>query len=52
VPPEIVDAVAHEFELHEIEPVPPSQLYRGDDQQLRQALQGMATLMDRLRRPQ
>jgi len=52
VPPEVIEAVAREFELHEIEPFVPSQLYRQDDEQLRSALQGMATLMDRLRRPQ
>jgi general secretion pathway protein A len=55
VPPEMIESVAREFELHEIEPTAPSQYFRdlhGDDQQLRQALQGMATLMDRLRRPQ
>ncbi len=52
VPPEVIETVAREFELNEIEPFPPSQLFRGDDQQLRQTLQGMATLMDRLRRPQ
>lgn len=52
VPPGVIETVAREFELHEIEPFVPSQLYRRDDQQLRLALQGMATLMDRLRRPQ
>jgi general secretion pathway protein A len=52
VPAEVVETVAREFELNEIEPFAPSQLFRGDDQQLRQTLQGMATLMDRLRRPQ
>jgi len=51
VPPEMVDAVAREFELDQIEPTAPSQLLRADDQQLRETLQGMATLMDRLRRP-
>jgi len=52
VPGEVIETVAREFELNEIEPFAPSQLFRGDDQQLRQTLQGMATLMDRLRRPQ
>ena len=52
VPPEVIETVAREFELNEIEPFAPSPLFRGDDQQLRQTLQGMATLMDRLRRPQ
>jgi general secretion pathway protein A len=52
VPAEVIETVAREFELNEIEPFAPSQLFRGDDQQLRQTLQGMATLMDRLRRPQ
>ncbi|HUI41175.1 MAG TPA: AAA family ATPase [Terriglobia bacterium] len=52
VPATIVDTVAHEFELHEIEPTAPPQLHRFEDRQLREALQGMATLMDRLRRPQ
>ena len=52
VPASIVDTVAHEFELHEIEPTAPAHVQRMDDRQLRDALQGMATLMDRLRRPQ
>jgi general secretion pathway protein A len=52
VQPEAVESVAREFELNEIEPFSPSQVLRGDDRQLRQTLQGMATLMDRLRRPQ
>ncbi|HEY6292949.1 MAG TPA: AAA family ATPase [Terriglobia bacterium] len=51
VPPEIVEAVAREFELDQIEPTAPPQLLRADDRQLRETLQGMATLMDRLRRP-
>lgn len=45
-----VEAVAREFELHEIEPTAPPRALRPDDWQLREALQGMATLMDRLRR--
>ncbi len=52
VPPEVIETVAHEFELNETDSFSPSQILRGDDQQLRQTLQGMATLMDRLRRPQ
>ena len=51
VTPEMVEAVAREFELDQIEPTAPPQLLRADDQQLRETLQGMATLMDRLRRP-
>jgi len=45
-----VEAVAREFELHEIEPTAPPRSLRADDWQLREALQSMATLMDRLRR--
>jgi type II secretory pathway predicted ATPase ExeA len=51
VPEEMVDTVAREFELDQIEPTAPPQSLRSDDRQLREALQGMATLMDRLRRP-
>jgi type II secretory pathway predicted ATPase ExeA len=52
VPEEMVDTVAREFELDQIEPTAPPQSLRSDDRQLRETLQGMATLMDRLRRPQ
>jgi general secretion pathway protein A len=52
VPAALIDSVAREFELHEIEPTAPAPVHRDEDRQLREALQGMATLMDRLRRPQ
>ena len=52
VPAPIVETVAREFELDEIEPTAPPSALRTDDAQLRETLQGMATLMDRLRRPQ
>jgi len=51
VPATIVETVAREFELDQMEPTAPPQGLRADDRQLREALQGMATLMDRLRRP-
>jgi general secretion pathway protein A len=51
VPPGAIEAVAREFELHETEPVAPP-AFPVDAEQLRQTLHGMATLMDRLRRPQ
>ena len=51
VPDSIVDSVAREFELDQIEPTARPQISRVDDRQLRETLQGMATLMDRLRRP-
>lgn len=51
VPETIVDTVAREFELDQIDPTVRPQSLRGDDRQLRDTLQGMATLMDRLRRP-
>jgi general secretion pathway protein A len=52
VPAPIVETVAREFELDQIEPTAPPQGLRTDEAQLRETLQGMATLMDRLRRPQ
>ena len=51
VPPAMVDTVAREFELDQIEPTALHGL-RADDRNLRETLQGMATLMDRLRRPE
>lgn len=52
VAPETVDEVAREFDLHEIEPIarlagPPA----GENLNLMEALQTLATLMDRLRQP-
>jgi type II secretory pathway predicted ATPase ExeA len=47
-----IEPVAREFELHEIEPTPPSStaIVGGEDLRLMEALQNLATLMDRLRR--
>ena len=47
-----IDRVAHEFELHEIEPTTPTLAAVGaaEDSRLREAVQNLATLMDRLRR--
>jgi general secretion pathway protein A len=52
VPATIVETVAREFELDEVEPTAPPQGLRADQRELRETLQGMATLLDRLRRPQ
>jgi general secretion pathway protein A len=49
---ETIKKVAREFELDEIEPVARPQVARPGDRPLRETMQGMATLMDRLRRPQ
>lgn len=47
-----IEPVAREFELHEIEPTPPSStaIVGGEDLRLMEALQNLATLMDRLHR--
>jgi len=53
VPAETIETVAREFELHEIEPVaPPAMLTNGESQRVVETLQNLATLMDRLRRPE
>jgi type II secretory pathway predicted ATPase ExeA len=53
VPAETIETVAREFELHEIEPVaPPGMLTNGESQRVVETLQNLATLMDRLRRPE
>lgn len=53
VPADIVESVAREFELHEIEPTtPPAPLATGENLRLMETLQNLATLMDRLRRPE
>jgi general secretion pathway protein A len=53
VEPEVIDEVAREFDLHrpEAEP-PPAELPSGENVRLMEALTGLATLMDRLRRPE
>jgi type II secretory pathway predicted ATPase ExeA len=50
----VVDDVAREFELHQPETVlePEAPLPSGENVRLMEALQGLATLMDRLRRPE
>jgi len=51
VGPELVEEVAQEFELHLIEPTAPAAYAPGEDNlRLVEALRGLATLMDRLRR--
>jgi general secretion pathway protein A len=51
IEPETIEAVAREFELHEIEPtVPAGMASQAENVRLVEALQGLATLMDRLRR--
>jgi general secretion pathway protein A len=51
IEPETVEDVAREFELHEIEPtVPRGVASHAENVRLVEALQGLATLMDRLRR--
>ncbi|MGD0923318.1 MAG: AAA family ATPase [Terriglobia bacterium] len=46
-----IDRMAHEFELHEIEPTaPPGAAGGADNFRLMEAVQNLATLMDRLRR--
>jgi len=52
IPADTVNKVAREFELDEIEPVARPHAARPGDRPLRETMQGMATLMDRLRRPQ
>jgi general secretion pathway protein A len=52
VPAATVEGVAREFELDQIEPIAPPHRARTDENQMRETLQSMATLMDRLRRPQ
>ena len=56
---EVIEEVAREFELHEESPVvatPAQGVHHpnnnGEDARLMEALQGLATLMDRLRRPE
>jgi general secretion pathway protein A len=52
VPADVIETVAHEFELHEVEPaVPPPVATGGDSLRVVETLQNLATLMDRLRRP-
>jgi type II secretory pathway predicted ATPase ExeA len=52
VGPHTIEEVAREFELHEIEPTapPPSSVPAGGDVRLKEALESLAILMDRLRR--
>ncbi len=52
VEPNTVDDVAREFELHELHPTAPptATANGGENVRLMEALQGLATLMDRLRR--
>src|SRR6516225_769410 len=53
VPAETIETVAREFELHEVEPVaPPALLTSGESLRVVETLQNLATLMDRLRRPE
>lgn len=55
---EVIEEVAREFELHEESPTAEMQAQavhhpnNGEDARLMEALQGLATLMDRLRRPE
>lgn len=50
---ETVETVAHEFELHQLDPSPPQALVPSPENlRLMDALQSLATLMDRLRRPE
>lgn len=52
VPADTIETVAREFELHEIEPAtPPALLTSGESLRVVETLQNLATLMDRLRRP-
>jgi general secretion pathway protein A len=52
IPATIVEIVAQEFELDQMGPTAPPQSLRSDEKQLRETLQGMATLMDKLRQPE
>ncbi len=54
VPPETVEAVAQEFELHEVSPVaaPAPASVADENARLTEAIQNLATLMDRLHRPE
>ncbi len=53
VPADTIETVAREFELHEIEPTaPPGLLTNGENLRAMETLQNLATLMDRLRRPE
>jgi len=54
VPAETIDEVAREFQLHEIEPIAPPPVPDGNGENLRlmEALQNLATLVDRMRRPE
>ena len=53
VPADTVEAVARDFELHEIEPTPPPALStNAGNLRLMETVQNLATLMDRLRRPE
>lgn len=53
VEPDVIDEVAREFDLHRPEPEPaPAELPSGENVRLMEALTGLATLMDRLRRPE
>jgi general secretion pathway protein A len=49
--PKTIEEVAREFELHQPEPAAPA-VPSGENLRLMEALQGLATLMDRLRRPE
>lgn len=50
---EVIDEVAREFDLHRAESEPvPAELPSGENVRLMEALSGLATLMDRLRRPE
>jgi general secretion pathway protein A len=50
---ETIESVAHEFELHEVEPAAqPSVVAGGEGLRVVETLQNLATLMDRLRRPE
>jgi general secretion pathway protein A len=53
VPADTIETVAREFELHEIESAaPPALLTSGESLRVVETLQNLATLMDRLRRPE
>src|SRR5712692_1813510 len=51
--PETIEEVAREFDLHQIDPIaqPVSPEVSGENASLMEALQNLATLVDRLRRP-
>jgi general secretion pathway protein A len=53
VPSNTIEVVAREFELDEMEPAaPPTLLTSGESRRVVETLQSLATLMDRLRRPE